>query len=138
MESSSDLSFLFAYLNGSHLVQTQAEASRTKAARERERALHHLHPDAVVLNPPNVNDIPHQQQQQQHRQQRKKDDGDGNGKLHLSLATAVLSVAQRLSTVEETASTRVKGAESLARQALEAARKEASRGVRPWNAVFRE
>ena len=46
------------------------------------------------------------------------------GRLHLSMATAVLSVAQRMSDMEERASARVRGAEGLARQALEEARRE--------------
>lgn len=65
--------------------------------------------------PPSTSSALQPQQQQPHH---------GNGRLHLSLATAVLSVAQRLSTVEERASARAEGAEGLARQALEETRRE--------------
>eukprot|EP00904_Undaria_pinnatifida_P008910 jgi/Undpi1/5149/HiC_scaffold_19.g08500.m1 len=50
------------------------------------------------------------------------------GRLHLSMATAVLSVAQRMSDMEHRASVRVRGVEGLARRALEEARREGKEG----------
>ncbi|CAM9853626.1 unnamed protein product [Laminaria digitata] len=58
------------------------------------------------------------------------------GRLHLSMATAVLSVAQRMSDMEERASVRVRGAEGLARQALEEARREGKEGRERQSAVM--
>ncbi|CAN0206985.1 unnamed protein product [Scytosiphon promiscuus] len=55
-----------------------------------------------------------------HQQPQRKD----SGRLTLSLATAVLSVALRLNTIEERASAKAEGAEVLARKALEDVRRE--------------
>eukprot|EP00752_Nemacystus_decipiens_P005969 g5391.t1 len=92
-----------------------AESKMEMSATERDQDT--SIPPPLLPVPPSASSALQQQQQQQ-----------GTGRLHLSLATAVLSVAQRLSTVEERASARAEGAENLARQALEETRREGKEG----------
>ncbi|CAM9562481.1 unnamed protein product [Ectocarpus fasciculatus] len=101
----------------------QKEEARVKAARQ---GRHRRPPPDSPLPAPSTS-CQHEQQQQQQQQPQQKG-SQGGERLHLSLATAVLSVAQRLSTVEERALARAEGAEGLARQAMEETRREGADG----------
>ncbi|CBN74090.1 hypothetical protein Esi_0012_0173 [Ectocarpus siliculosus] len=102
---------------------SEAEALEQEARAKSAREGRHRHPPPDSPLP--VSSTSRQQEQQQLQPQQ---DGQGGERLHLSLATAVLSVAQRLSAVEERALARAEGAEGLARQAMEETRKEGADG----------
>ncbi|CAB1120263.1 unnamed protein product [Ectocarpus sp. CCAP 1310/34] len=106
-------------VDGDNEAEALEQDARVKAATEGR----HRHP--TPDSPLSVSSTVRQQEQQQLEPRQEGRGGEG---LHLSLATAVLSVAQRLSTVEERALARVEGAEGLARKAMEETRREAFQG----------
>ncbi|CAN0222747.1 unnamed protein product [Ectocarpus sp. 6 AP-2014] len=102
---------------------SEAEALEQEARAKSARKGRHRHPPPGSPLP-----APSTSRQQEQQQLQPQQDGQGGERLHLSLASAVLSVAQRLSTVEERALARAEGAEGLARQAMEETRKEGADG----------
>ncbi|CAM9188640.1 unnamed protein product [Ectocarpus sp. 4 AP-2014] len=106
-------------IDGDSEAEASEQEARVKAARE---GMHRYPPPDSPLP---VSSSARQQEQQQLQPQQ---EGQGGERLHLSLATAVLSVAQRLSTMEERALARAEGAEGLARKAMEETRREGADG----------